>query len=99
MRSLDRKQNIKRTVVQIFINVFLAIVCLTMVLPLLYMLLCSTKSNEELLMEPFGLPHGGWHPIPPSAEHGCLTMYLTDWAVLFGNRKSLPSASSQTARS
>ena len=63
MRSLDRKQNIKRTVVQIFINVFLAIVCLTMVLPLLYMLLCSTKSNEELLMEPFGLPHGGWRQI------------------------------------
>ena len=55
------------------------------------------KENMEL--DVGKLLYGGWHPIPPSAEHGCLTMYLTDWAVLFRNRKPLPSASSQTARS
>ena len=27
------------------------------------------------------LPHGGWHSIPPSAEHGCLTILLVQIAV------------------
>lgn len=60
MRSLDRGQNIKRIALQTLINIFLLIVCISMVLPLLYMLISAGKSNEELLMEPFGLPHGGW---------------------------------------
>ena len=60
MRSLDRGQNIKRITLQTLINIFLLIVCISMVLPLLYMLISAGKSNEELLMEPFGLPHGGW---------------------------------------
>ena len=63
MKSLQKSQNVKHVAVQTVINIFLVIVALTMILPLLYMLMSSMKSNDELLMEPFGWPHGGWAQI------------------------------------